>query len=204
MSAVGEQRIIPVVRSQDWGDAVATARACAAGGCRVVELTLSTPDVERAVEALADDDTTVGVGTITSTARVGPLVAAGARFVVSFCRPEGFVAAAHALDVPAIPGAQTPSEIQACVADGADAVKLFPARLLTESYLREVRPLFPGVPMIATGGLAATAESVGPWLEAGALAVGVGSDVGTAASVGADEVTRRCRALLSVAPGGTA
>jgi 2-dehydro-3-deoxyphosphogluconate aldolase/(4S)-4-hydroxy-2-oxoglutarate aldolase len=201
MAALGEQRVVPVLRSQDWRDAVATARACVAGGCRVVELTLSTPEVERAVEALAADDAIVGAGTLTSARQVEALVSAGATFVVSFCRPEGFVAAAHALDVPAIPGAQTPSEIQACVADGADAVKLFPARLLTPSYLREVRPLFPGVPMIATGGLAATAESVGPWLEAGALAVGVGSDVGTAASVGADEVTRRCRSLLSVTPG---
>jgi 2-dehydro-3-deoxyphosphogluconate aldolase/(4S)-4-hydroxy-2-oxoglutarate aldolase len=199
MAAIAEQRVVPVLRCADWRDAVETVSACARAGCRAVELTMSTPEVERAVAALAGDDVLIGVGTIAAPRTVVEMAAAGAAFVVSFCRPEGFVAAAHRAGLAAIPGAATPSEIQACIDDGADAVKLFPARLLTPSFLRDVRPLFPGLRVMATGGVAATSQSLGPWLNAGAFAVGVGSDLGTVAADGPDEVERRCAAALSAA-----
>lgn len=199
IEVIAEQRVVPVLRCADWRDAVETARACAAAGCRAVELTMSTPQVERAVAALAGGDVVVGVGTVTTSRSAEELAAAGAAFVVSFCRPDGFVAAAHRAGLAAIPGAATPSEIQACVEDRADAVKLFPARLLTAAFLRDVRPLFPGLRAMATGGVAPSRESLGPWLAAGAFAVGIGSQLGTVSEDGAGEVMRRCAAALAAA-----
>src|SRR4051812_25976822 len=101
---IAQQRVMPVVRCTDWEDAVETARACAAGGCRAVELTMSTPEVDRAVAALAGGEVTIGVGTIATEGAVDAMAAAGAVFVVSFCRPRGFVAAAHRAGIAAIPG----------------------------------------------------------------------------------------------------
>jgi 2-dehydro-3-deoxyphosphogluconate aldolase/(4S)-4-hydroxy-2-oxoglutarate aldolase len=199
LSAIAAQRVIPVLRSSDAGDAVETARACARAGMRVVELTKSIPEVESVVAALAGEGLVLGVGTIRDPAEIVPIAAAGAAFAVSFGRPDGFVAAAHAAGLAAIPGAMTPTEILACLADGADAVKLFPAHLLTARYLRDVAPLFPGLRVIATGGLGADAASLRPWFDGGALAVGLGGDLGTVAAVGAEEVERRCRAALAAA-----
>lgn len=199
LERIARQRVLPVLRSADVADAVATARACAAAGMEVIELTHSTPGVEEAVRVLAQEDLVVGVGTITSAAQVDAAVAAGAGFVVSFTAPAGMVAAARALDVPAIPGALTPTEVAGCLGSGAAAVKLFPARGLAPAYLRDLRAVLGDVRAIVTGGLQANAESIVPWLHAGALAVGLGGDLGTVAVDGAQEVDRRARAALAAA-----
>lgn len=199
LEAIAAQRVIPVLRSSDPRDAAETVRACARAGMRAVELTKSTPDVAAVVAELAADGLVLGVGTIRDAADIEPMAAAGAAFVVSFGRPEGFVAAAHAAGLEAVPGAMTPTEILSCLADGADAIKLFPAHVLTPRYLRDLAPLFPELRAIATGGLGAAVTSVRPWLQCGAVAVGIGGDLGTVATVGVEEVERRCRAALAAA-----
>ena len=200
MSALDElarQRVLPVLRCVDAEDTIATARAAAAAGCRVVEVTKSTPGVEAAIAPLLEDGLVVAVGTLRTAAEVAPLAAAGATLVVSFWNPPGFVAAATAAGIPAIPGAFTTSELAAAAADGAAAVKLFPAALTDPSYLGALRPLLPDLRLLVTGGI--EPDGVRPWLDAGALAVGLGSSLGTAATVGAAEVERRMRAALAAA-----
>jgi 2-dehydro-3-deoxyphosphogluconate aldolase / (4S)-4-hydroxy-2-oxoglutarate aldolase len=200
MSAIDElarQRVLPILRCADADDTIATARAAAAAGCRIVEVTMSTPGVEAAIAPLVAEGLHVAVGTVRDAADVPRLVRAGASVVVSFWRPPGFVAAAATAGIPAIPGAFTPHELTEAVAEGAPAVKLFPASLAEPAYLAALRPLLPELKLLVTGGI--EPEAVRPWLDAGALAVGLGSKLGTAASVGADEVERRCRAALAAA-----
>jgi len=199
LDAIAAQRVVPVIRTADAADAVATARACAAGGMRIVELTCTTPDVVAALEALRDDDVCAGLGTVTTVGEVERAAAAGAAFVVSYTKPPGMVAAAHAAGLPAIPGALTPTEVAACLRDGADAVKLFPARAVSPAHLRDLRAVMPSLRAMATGGVAA--EDIGAWLAAGADAVGVGSELGTVARDGADVVRARAAALLAAARG---
>ncbi|WCB93454.1 KHG/KDPG aldolase [Baekduia alba] len=193
------QRVVPVIRSADVADAVATARACARAGMRLIELTRSVPDVDDALRELRDDGLVLGVGTVTEPAHVQSAARAGARFVVSFTRPPGVVAQAAALGLAAIPGGFTPTELAACAATGARVVKLFPARLAAPAYLRDVRAVLPGVDVLVTGGLGGPAGDVAAWLDAGAIAVGVGGELGTAATLGPQEVERRARAVLDLA-----
>ena len=200
MDAIEElsrQRVLPVLRCADAEDTIATARAAAAAGCRLVEVTMSTPGVEAAIEPLVADGLIVAVGTVRDAADVPRLADAGASLVVSFWNPPGFVAAAADAGIPAIPAGFTPQELAQALAEGAAAVKLFPASLADPSYLPTLRPLLPTLRLLVTGGV--EPERVRPWLDAGALAVGLGSRLGTAATVGAAEVERRCRAALAAA-----
>src|SRR5262249_32237343 len=105
---------------------------------------------------------------------------------------------AHAAGLAAIPGGFTADELARCARAGADAVKLFPGRLAEPAYLRDLRPLLPGLRVLVTGGV--EPEAAPGWLEAGAIAVGLGSALGTVAGVGAPEVERRCRAALDGLP----
>lgn len=194
---LARQRVLPVLRCSDADDALATARAAAAAGCRVVEVTMSTPGVEAAIGPLVADGLVVAVGTVRDVADVARLAEAGASLVVSFWSPPGFVAAATAAGIPAIPGGFTTHELAAAHAEGAAAVKLFPASLADPSYLGALRPLLPDLRLVVTGGI--EPDGVRPWLDAGALAVGLGSNLGTAGTVGAAEVERRCRAALAAA-----
>jgi 2-dehydro-3-deoxyphosphogluconate aldolase / (4S)-4-hydroxy-2-oxoglutarate aldolase len=197
IDALARQCVLPVLRCANADDTLATARAAAATGCRIVEVTMSTPGVEAAIAPLVADGLLVAVGTVRNAADVPRLADAGASLVVSFWRPPGFVAAAGAAGIPAIPGAFTPQELAEALGEGAAAVKLFPASLAEPAYLLALKPLLPELKLLVTGGI--EPEGVRPWLDAGALAVGLGSKLGTAASVGAEEVERRCRAALAAA-----
>ena len=197
LEALGRQRVLPVLRCADAADALATARATAAAGCRIVELTMSTPGVEDAIAPLVEEGLTVAVGTVRDAADVPRLAVAGASLVVSFWNPPGFVAAAAEAGITAIPGGFTAHELAAAHADGAMVAKLFPASLAGTSFLPALRPLLPELRLLVTGGI--EPEGVAPWLAAGALAVGLGGSLGTAGTVGAAEVERRCRAALAAA-----
>jgi 2-dehydro-3-deoxyphosphogluconate aldolase / (4S)-4-hydroxy-2-oxoglutarate aldolase len=197
IDALARQCVLPVLRCANADDTLATARAAAAAGCRIVEVTMSTPGVEAAIAPLVADGLLVAVGTVRNAADVPRLADAGASLVVSFWRPPGFVAAAGAAGIPAIPGAFTPQELAEALGEGAAAVKLFPASLAEPAYLLALKPLLPELKLLVTGGI--EPEGVRPWLDAGALAVGLGSKVGTAASVGAEGGERRCRAALAAA-----
>ena len=200
MSALEElarQRVLPVLRCRDAEDTIATARAAAAAGCRVVEVTMSTPGAEDAIAPLVAEGLVVAVGTVRDASAVRGLADLGATMVVSFWNPPGFIAAAADAGIPAIPGGFTTHELAAAHVEGAAAVKLFPAGLADPSYLQALRPLLPDLRLLVTGGI--EPDGVRPWLEAGALAIGLGSRLGTAATVGAAEVERRCRTALAEA-----
>jgi 2-dehydro-3-deoxyphosphogluconate aldolase/(4S)-4-hydroxy-2-oxoglutarate aldolase len=111
IDALARQCVLPVLRCANADDTLATARAAAAAGCRIVEVTMSTPGVEAAIAPLVADGLLVAVGTVRNAADVPRLADAGASLVVSFWRPPGFVAAAGAAGIPAIPGAFTPQEL---------------------------------------------------------------------------------------------
>lgn len=199
LARLERQAVVPVLRTRDAADAVETARACLRAGMQVIELTYSIPDVEQAVRELAAADcTVVGVGTVTEPRQVRSSVERGAQFVVSYGFDPGVIAAAVELGVAVIPGALTPSEVDACRRAGATAVKLFPARLIQPAYLRDLRAVMPELKLVVTGGIAATVEGVRPWLEAGAAAVGIGSALGSAGADGANEVERRARELVGL------
>jgi 2-dehydro-3-deoxyphosphogluconate aldolase/(4S)-4-hydroxy-2-oxoglutarate aldolase len=196
---IAAQRVLPVLRCTDVEDAVETARACGRAGMEMVELTRSIPQVEAAVRQLRDDGLAVGVGTLTSASEVSAAVAAGAQFLVSFAAPKAVMLSARRAGVPVIPGALTPSEVFDCFSAGATTVKIFPARLVTPSYVSDLAAVMPELRTVATGGIAPTAEAIGPWLAAGALAVGIGAALGRAEIDGVDEVERRARVALDAA-----
>jgi 2-dehydro-3-deoxyphosphogluconate aldolase/(4S)-4-hydroxy-2-oxoglutarate aldolase len=144
------------------------------GGLDVVEVPLAVPGALDAISSLSDSfpSALVGAGTVMTASDARAALDAGARFLLSpVLRPE-VVAAAHAADAAAVPGAFTPTEIDACMQAGADLVKLFPADRLTPADLRVLLAALPGAPLVPTGGI--SAANAAAWLAAGAAAVGVG------------------------------
>ena len=60
---------------------------------------------------------------------------------------------------------------------GATAVKVFPGNLVGPDYIRALRGPMPTVPLMVTGGVEPSEESIGAWLGAGVQAVGLGSQL---------------------------
>ena len=103
------------------------------------------------------------------------------------------------LGLPILAGALTPTEAIAAYAQGASAVKLFPASLGGPRYLAALRDPLPDMPFVPVGGV--DAELAGQYLAGGALAVGVGSPLVRDAAAGGDLAALRARARSFLAVG---
>jgi 2-dehydro-3-deoxyphosphogluconate aldolase/(4S)-4-hydroxy-2-oxoglutarate aldolase len=188
LAEVSASGVIAVLRAPSAEAAVRAADALVAGGVTGIEVTYSTPDAERAIAEVADrhgDAVLLGAGTLTRPEQAARAVAAGARFLVSPGTEAGLARAMTASGALVVLGALTPTEVMAATALGADVVKVFPASLGGVGYLRALRGPFPDVPLMPTGGV--TADDVGEWLAAGAVAVGVGSELCSPAAMAAGD-----------------
>ena len=121
--------VIPVIVLHDVKHAVALARALVAGGIRMLEVTLRTPQALACLEAIAREvpEAVAGAGTVRSAADVQASLNAGARFAVSpgYTRTVG--QACRDAGLPLLPGVATGSEIMAAQDDGYNELKFFPA-----------------------------------------------------------------------------
>jgi 2-dehydro-3-deoxyphosphogluconate aldolase/(4S)-4-hydroxy-2-oxoglutarate aldolase len=173
-----EARVIAVLRTPDGESAVRAAEALAAGGGRAIELTFTTPGAAEALRrarGLLPADVVVGAGTIRDRAQLDAALDAGAEFLVTPHLDRGLLAAMLESGRLALPGTFTPTEVAAALTAGATAVKLFPASAVGPSYLKGLRGPFPEVQVVPTGGIGP--DDVRAWLEAGAIAVGAGSEL---------------------------
>jgi len=121
--------VIPVIVLNDLAHAVPMARALVAGGIRMLEVTLRTPQALACMEAIARDvpEAVLGAGTVRSQADAQAAVNAGARFAVSPGYTSALGQACRALGLPLLPGVATGSEIMQAQADGYQQLKFFPA-----------------------------------------------------------------------------
>jgi len=169
---IRSERLVAVLRR--FEDVDARVEALAQAGVRVVEITLDTPDALAAIErARARGDVSVLGGTVRRPEQVEEAVAAGAEAIVSPAHVQAVLERARELGVPAIPGALTPTEVEAAWAAGAALVKLFPGSVGGPSYVRELLAPLADVPLLVTGGV--DSSNARAFLDAGAVAVGAGS-----------------------------
>ena len=194
-----EQRLVAVIRAPDAQSALGAARAVAAGGVRIVEITFTVPGAPRVIAALRDEPgLTVGAGTVLTAAQAREALAAGARFLIAPNLAREVADEAAGAGVLFCPGAYTTTEIIAARDAGAQVVKVYPVGVAGgPAYIHIIRDPLPDIPLLAAGGT--TLENVVPFLEAGCVGVGLGASLADPALAAAgrfDELTRRARAFV--------
>ena len=205
LSRIKSEKVVALIRADGPESLLDCARALAAGGLNVIELTMTTPG---AIELVAEVSRTLpgvmlGLGTVldAETARAG--VAAGAQFIVTPALRPGVIKACVQLGVPVLSGALTPTEIASASDLGADVIKIFPAEFFGPAYIRSIKAPFPGIELLPTGGV--TPETAGDFLKAGAFAVAAGGALVSAAALkSADWASVTARARLFVAAAAAA
>lgn len=178
LAELREIGVVAVIRAPDAESALNGVRALVAGGVTGIEITFSTPDALSVIRRLRDehgDRILLGAGTVLTPAQATDAARAGATFLVSPGCSRALAEAMLATSCTSLLGALTPTEVMHATALGAHAVKVFPASLGGPGYLKALRGPFPDIPFVPTGGV--DASNLSTWLEAGALAVGVGSDL---------------------------
>ena len=129
LSIMQDAPVIPVIVLREVDHAVSMAKALVAGGIRVLEVTLRTPQGLPSIEAIAKavPGAIVGAGTVRSAADAKAAAAAGARFAVSPGYTHSVGQACRDLNLPLLPGVATSSEIMQAQEDGFHELKFFPA-----------------------------------------------------------------------------
>jgi len=195
--------LIPVLRARNAAQAIAVVEAMMAGGVTVVEVTMTVPsaiDVLRDLKANYGSKLLLGSGTVTTAAEAQATINAGAEFVVSPSLHPEVIQVTKTNGKLSIPGALTPTEVITAWRAGADYVKIFPCSAMGgASYLKSLLAPFPFLKLIPTGGV--TLETAASFIQAGARALGVGSDLVNLAAIDAgrrETITDAARAYLKV------
>ncbi|WP_329314998.1 bifunctional 4-hydroxy-2-oxoglutarate aldolase/2-dehydro-3-deoxy-phosphogluconate aldolase [Streptomyces sp. NBC_01262] len=195
-------RVMAILRSADAAGLPAVAHALVAGGVTCLEVTLTTAGALDAIARIRDElgpEVSVGAGTVVGLDDVRDALAAGAQFLVSPVVDTEVIRASAEHGTPFYPGAQTATEVLTAWRAGAAAVKLFPASTGGPGHLRQLRAPLPQIPLVAVGGVGI--DEARDYLDAGAVAVGIGSPLLRGADRDADAealaaLTARARTLL--------
>jgi 2-dehydro-3-deoxyphosphogalactonate aldolase len=169
--------LVAILRGITPDDAVPVGQALVEAGLRIVEVPLNSPQPLRSIERLAralGARALVGAGTVLRPAQVAEVAAAGGRLIVMPHADAEVIRTAKAAGLWCVPGVATPTEAFAALAAGADALKLFPAELLTPPVLKALRAVLPrDVKLLPVGGI--TPQNLGAHVAAGASGFGLGS-----------------------------
>lgn len=195
--------LIPVLRARSVVEGHALVDAMIAGGISIIEVTMTVPDAVELLRVLKQRHGSrllLGSGTVTNAEQAELTIEAGAEFVVSPSLHLDVIAKTKQLGKVSIPGALTPTEVIAAWRAGADYVKVFPCSAMGgASYLKALRAPFPDLKLIPTGGV--TLQTAAEFLKAGAVALGVGSDLVNPLAIAEghpESVTNTARAYLEI------
>jgi 2-dehydro-3-deoxyphosphogluconate aldolase/(4S)-4-hydroxy-2-oxoglutarate aldolase len=198
---IAPQRLIAIVRTRDPERAVPLVEAIVRGGVSSIEIALTTPDAFATITELTSrlaDRALVGAGTVRTAVDARSAIAAGARFLVAPDFNEGVLDEARSAGIPYVPGALTPSEVGTILDAGVEMVKIFPAGRMGPAYLRDLLGPFPQLRPVPTGGV--DLSNAAQFLQAGAVALGVGSALTSGGGNGLEGVsalTRRWTQLIN-------
>ena len=171
--------IVPVVRASSQREALMAAEAVAEGGIPIVEITMTVPgavDVIRALAKMNSSKILIGAGTVLDAEAARSCRDAGAEFLVSPALNLETIEFATKENVLIMAGALTPTEIVKAWKAGADFVKVFPCgQVGGAKYIKAIKGPLPQIPLVPTGGV--NLNTVAEFLEAGAEALGVGSEL---------------------------
>ena len=154
ISAIG---VVPVIKlNHPERDAVGLAKALCAGGVPVAEVTFRAAGADKAIKLMKEacPDMLVGAGTVTTTAHIDAVIAAGGDFIVTPGFDPELVAYAQEKNIPIFPGCTTASEYHQALKFGLELIKFFPAE--QSGGLAKIKALsapFPQFKVMPTGGI---------------------------------------------------
>jgi 2-dehydro-3-deoxyphosphogluconate aldolase/(4S)-4-hydroxy-2-oxoglutarate aldolase len=175
--------VVPLFSTSDAELARDVVATLLDSGATVVEFTHRAERAEAVFEHLAAargdmPGLVLGAGSLQDPYVAARYVAMGADFLVSpYLVPE-IATFANGRHVAYLPGAGSLREIALAEEGGAEIVKVFPASAIGgPAFIRAVLAPRPWSRLMPTGGVKADAADLRAWFQAGAAAVGLGTDL---------------------------
>lgn len=199
--------LVVVVRASDADEAKKVTEACLKGGAAAIEITYTVPGATRVIEELVKEyqnNIIIGAGTVldSETARIALL--SGAEYVVSPYLHEETLRLCNRYQVPCMPGVMSIEGVVKAMELGADILKVFPGEAFGPQIIKSIKGPLPQANLMPTGGV--SLDNVDQWIQAGAVAVGVGGSLTASAKAGdyktitklAEQFVQKIKAAKSV------
>nr|WP_009546670.1 bifunctional 4-hydroxy-2-oxoglutarate aldolase/2-dehydro-3-deoxy-phosphogluconate aldolase [Crocosphaera subtropica]AAW57020.1 putative aldolase [Crocosphaera subtropica ATCC 51142] len=173
-----QHRAIAVIRTDSIEEGINMAKAVAAGGMKIVEITWNSHQPANIIQQLKQDlpECIIGTGTILTLEDLEKAIAAGIQFCFTPHVHQTLMKTAIDHHIPIIPGALSPTEIITAWQGGASCVKVFPVQAIGGiAYIKGLQGPLGSIPLIPTGGV--TLDNAAYFIEAGAIAVGLSSQL---------------------------
>jgi 2-dehydro-3-deoxyphosphogluconate aldolase/(4S)-4-hydroxy-2-oxoglutarate aldolase len=177
-----DAKIVAVIRGEIAQEAVEVSKAAVEGGIQAIEVTYTTPQIDEVFRELQNTNALIGAGTVLDPETARHAILAGAKFIVSPHFNKDIAPICNRYGVPYLPGCMTIRDMVEALEVGCDILKLFPASQFEPSFIKSVNGPLPNVRIMPTGGI--SLENMNHWLKAGAVAVGIGSDLTKAYHIG--------------------
>ena len=200
ISAIG---VVPVIKlNHPERDSAKLGKALSAGGVPVAEITFRAAGADTAIKLMKEacPDMLVGAGTVTTTAQIDKVIAAGGDFIVSPGFDPELVAYAQEKNIPIFPGCTTASEYQQALKFGLELIKFFPSE--QSGGLAKIKALaapFPQFKVMPTGGI--SLKNLADYIKAPVIAACGGSYMVTADLIDNnkwDEITELCKKSVEI------
>lgn len=179
MKRILDAGIVAVIRTESAEKAVKVIDAVRRGGITAIEVTMTVPGAVEIIRNLTynfkDEEMLIGAGTVLDAETARACILAGAQFIVSPALNPDTIRLCNRYQKICMPGCATVTEILTAMELGVDVVKLFPGDLFGPGIIKSFRGPVPHANIMPTGGV--SLDNVDQWIKAGAVAVGVGSDL---------------------------
>lgn len=183
---IKSEKIISVIRGENQNIVEQTIDAIVDGGIHLIEITMTVPNATELIKNLIikykNTDVIIGAGTVLDKETAEKVINAGANYVVSPILDKNVIKVCNEKNVLVIPGIATPTEAYNAMNRGAEILKLFPSNMYGPNFIKTIKGPFPNIQIIPTGGV--NLDNIDKWLEAGAIAVGVGGEFTKYAKLG--------------------
>ena len=190
-------RFMPLFNHDDINISQKVLQAAYDGGVRIFEYTNRSANALKVFKELiayaekSTPDMLIGAGTIMKAKDAQAFREAGAQFIVAPTIPLEVATYCEENNIFWCPGTSTLNEIMLAESLGADMVKIFPANFLGgPGYLKALRGPCPDIKVLITGGVEPNEENLKGWFDAGAIAVGMGSNLFDAKAIERGEFAR--------------
>ena len=179
-----EKGIVPLFTHDNALEAEQVVEAAYRGGVRAFEFTnrrANSFDIFKHLVAQRArfPDLMLGIGTVMDAVTTKKFIDAGADFIISPILKLEMAEVCHRHDIAWIPGCATLTEIVTARDNGAAVIKVFPGSVLGPGFVSAIMPVVPDLRLMITGGVEPTRENLTAWFKAGAMCVGMGSQLFT-------------------------
>ena len=182
--AMEDTGIVPVFYHADAEVTKQVVKACYEGGIRAFEFTNRGDFAHEVFTELvkwADKECPemiLGIGSIVDAPTAALYIQLGANFVVGPLLNPDIFKVCNRRQIGYSPGCATPSEINLAQELGAEIVKVFPGgNVGGPSFVKNIKGPMPWSKIMVTGGVEPTEENLSAWFKAGAVCVGMGSNL---------------------------